>query len=298
MPLSLFEKQIGFLRRHREIISLDELYEAIASGRGGDPRQVVLTFDDGYRNNARVVAPMLKAYGLPFAIFISTRHISEGRRFATYCIRAAVFYAEKKSIYMPGMQQGFDLTSRESRRAASAAITAAAKKAPQALLDQIVAECIGHVPADLWAELNACFSSDEPMSWQEVVATHHMGATIGSHCHDHCILHANQPAGQAFSQLQKSKELIEKYVAECRYLAYPNGTTADISPEAYSAAKAAGYRMSFSTIEGEIIPEVDCHFAPRISADPDYEEFCYSLSRTGKQNEYYHVASEAMRTAA
>src|SRR6266478_2837072 len=77
MPLRVFEKQIAFLRRHREIISMDHLHECIVNRHGLESRQVVLTFDDGYKNNLSIVAPLMKAWNLPFTIFVSTRHISD-----------------------------------------------------------------------------------------------------------------------------------------------------------------------------------------------------------------------------
>ena len=54
------------------------VFEQLASGSRLDPRHIVLTFDDGYKNNIRIIAPLLHSWNLPFTIFVSTRHISEG----------------------------------------------------------------------------------------------------------------------------------------------------------------------------------------------------------------------------
>ena len=289
-PLSLFEKQINFVRREREVVSIDDLCKSIENRKPLGPRCVVLTFDDGYKNNLRVVAPILKAWNLPFTIFVSTKHISEGRRFPMYYVRAAMLYTEKRNVHFRSMQQNFDLTSRERRLSAVRAITDVVKRAPLEAVDQIVTECIAQITRHQWAELDERFKSDEPMTWGEVVRTAAMGATIGSHCHDHCILHLHQSEAEVLWQVRESKAEIERNIGECRYIAYPNGTADDVSRGAYAAVQSERFRMAFSTILGEITPESDSFLAPRIFAVPDYEDFCYLLNRSSQQNQYYRTA--------
>jgi peptidoglycan/xylan/chitin deacetylase (PgdA/CDA1 family) len=290
MSLRAFERQIAFVRCNREVVSMDYLYECIASGRGLDPRQVVLTFDDGYKNNLRVVAPLLNTWKLPFTIFVSSKHISEGRRFPNYYIRAAILYTRSESIHLRSIRQTFPLTTRTKRSAALATIIAAAKKAPQHVVDEIIQECREQLSRAQWGDLDAEFFSEEPMSWQDVRRVSEMGATIGSHCHDHCILHSNQNKEEVCRQLNQSKSTIEKNVAACRYMAYPNGTVDDISSVGYAAAKSAGYRIAFTSIPGEVTADVDRFFAPRIFATADFEEFCYLVNRTSLQNQVYTMA--------
>jgi peptidoglycan/xylan/chitin deacetylase (PgdA/CDA1 family) len=290
LSLRAFERQIAFVRRNREIVSMDDLYDCIASGRALDPRQVILTFDDGYRNNLRVVAPLLNAWKLPFTIFVSSRHISEGRRFPSYYVRAAMLYTQNESIHLRSIRRTFALTTRTTRSSALATIIAALKKAPQHVVDEITLECKEQLSRVQWGDLDAYFSSEEPMNWQDVRRVSEMGAIIGSHCHDHCILHSNQSKEEVCRQLNQSKSTIEKNVAACRYMAYPNGTTDDISSVAYAAAKSAGFRIAFTSIPGEVTADADRFFAPRIFATPDFEEFCYLLNRTSLQNQVYTTA--------
>jgi len=289
-PIGLFEKQIRFLRREREVISLDGLSDLIEAKKPLDRRCVVLTFDDGYSNNLRVVAPMLKAWGLPFTIFVSTRHISEGRRFPMYYIRAAVMYTEAQKAHLPSLRQTFPLANRRARLEALTTITRAAKTEPLPVVEQIVTECIALLHAERWAELDSIFQSECPMSWSEVVRTAATGATIGSHAHDHCILHSGQSIGEIQRQVRTSKIEIEKHVGTCQYFAYPNGCADDISGEAHGAVQSQQFRMGFSTILGEITHDCDRFLAPRIFAVPEYEEFCFLLNRSSEQNEYYRTA--------
>ena len=51
LELAAFEKQIGYLRKHFDIVSIDDLCDGVTGGKKLPPSMVVLTFDDGYRNN-------------------------------------------------------------------------------------------------------------------------------------------------------------------------------------------------------------------------------------------------------
>lgn len=290
LPLSTFERQIAFLRKNREVVSMDDLSEGIDCGWRLDSRHVVLTFDDGYKNNLDVAAPLLNTWKLPFTVFVSTRHISEDRRLPTYYIRTALLYTQRKSVSLLTTGQAFDLPTRAKRTEAAAMVIATMKKAPQHLVEQIISECRELLSQGMWAELNAVFSSEQLMTWTDVDRIRNMGATIGSHCHDHSILSSYQDEEHTLLQLQQSKSIIEKTIGPCRYLAYPNGKTEDVSRAAYVHAKSTGFRLAFTTVPGEITPEIDYYFAPRIFGVLEYEEFCYALNRTARQNAVYGSA--------
>jgi peptidoglycan/xylan/chitin deacetylase (PgdA/CDA1 family) len=75
-----FARQIEWLRRRFDIVSLDEAQSRIASGRNDRPTACI-TFDDGYADNRRSAIPLLLAQGIPFTYFVSTNHVLGGERF-------------------------------------------------------------------------------------------------------------------------------------------------------------------------------------------------------------------------
>ena len=71
----IFNKQMAYLAaKKREVIPLAEL---VRRARAHEPLggSVVLTFDDGYRDNYMTVFPLLKQYNFPATIFITTDFI-------------------------------------------------------------------------------------------------------------------------------------------------------------------------------------------------------------------------------
>jgi len=69
-----FEAFCDFFRRHFRVVHLSEQVAACREGRamGGT---LSITFDDGYRDNFEVAAPILRRLGLPAAFFVATGFI-------------------------------------------------------------------------------------------------------------------------------------------------------------------------------------------------------------------------------
>src|SRR6187402_2704387 len=67
-----FDMQMGFLKRNFDVISPHDLPVARRMGRG---RFVIVTFDDGYRDNYEKAFPILKHHHLP-AAFVDKRELS------------------------------------------------------------------------------------------------------------------------------------------------------------------------------------------------------------------------------
>lgn len=71
-----FESHVAFLKDSYRIISVEELAD---KGSRPERQRVVLTFDDGFRNNFEVVAPILHRHGIPALFFVSSRHCEPGK---------------------------------------------------------------------------------------------------------------------------------------------------------------------------------------------------------------------------
>jgi len=78
---SEFRLDLDYLRRRYQCISLAELCGTIRSNAPLRHRSVVITFDDGYRDNFLEAAPLLKAAGLPATFFVATGFIGTDRDF-------------------------------------------------------------------------------------------------------------------------------------------------------------------------------------------------------------------------
>lgn len=81
MPRRVFRRQIEWITRRAQVISLEEAQRRLASGKNDRPA-VSITFDDGYADNCDYALPLLLRKGLPLTYFVSTRHVLRDLPFA------------------------------------------------------------------------------------------------------------------------------------------------------------------------------------------------------------------------
>lgn len=277
-----FLKQIEYLKRHYEIIALDEFYVRYQNKQFTN-REVVLTFDDGYANNLHIVAPILNKESIPFAVFISTEHIDTGLLFPTSVARIILFasHLHKISIYALGINN-YNITTEKAKREVYLTVIKALKTQPIDKVRIIVKELIHNLSVDEFNALTEKYNSVKPMTWQEVKDLNKLGAIIGSHCKYHICCHQNQDQKEIYNQITESKKIIEeKLHTECHYFAYPNGDFSDYSNR---IVLEAGYKMGFSTEKYQNIKYIDQKAAiPRIGVPADFETFKIVINRYPKR---------------
>lgn len=81
MSCGMFERQIRWIEKHYDIVSLHEAQHRIRSG-ANRKRTACLTFDDGYAANCDFALPLLLKRNLPFTYFVTTNNVLRGDPFA------------------------------------------------------------------------------------------------------------------------------------------------------------------------------------------------------------------------
>ena len=241
--VNIFKKQVRYLSRHYDVVSIDEfchrLNNATFTGR-----EVLLTFDDGYANNLSVVEPILSQYGMPFTIFISTDNISSGEYYPTTVNRLITIAAGLDKLQIPTIGKEYDLQNEEERKSVAREISKIMKSSPLEQVKSIVADLIGNVSPEDWADLKRRFPSLRPMNWDEVrQLSKKENVTIGSHGMWHICCHERQREADIQEQLEKSRQIIEEHLqSPCDYFAYPNGNYTDFSNRCVDSC----YKLGFS----------------------------------------------------
>lgn len=112
-----FERQMRFLKGCRRVVRMSELVEAITAGRHPAPGTVAITFDDGYLDNRFVAAPILRALGLPAAIYLPTAYLREGETHWIDRLWTSFQQRSKQNLDL-GEGDALRLNEREAERAA------------------------------------------------------------------------------------------------------------------------------------------------------------------------------------
>ncbi|MCA9269291.1 MAG: polysaccharide deacetylase family protein, partial [Planctomycetales bacterium] len=83
-----FARQIDWLERNFELVSLEETQRRLRNGQNDRPA-VAITFDDGYADNCRYALPLLAQRRIPTTYFVTTQHILHGQPFPHDVARGA-----------------------------------------------------------------------------------------------------------------------------------------------------------------------------------------------------------------
>lgn len=77
----VFRQQMEYVRKHHDIVSLDQALAVLRSGARLRRPLAVITFDDGYRSVFESAAPVLQQLGVVGCCFICTDFVGTARRF-------------------------------------------------------------------------------------------------------------------------------------------------------------------------------------------------------------------------
>jgi peptidoglycan/xylan/chitin deacetylase (PgdA/CDA1 family) len=241
-----FDEQLKFLRRHCRVISLEEAV-GFAEGRGPDgPGGVLITFDDGYRDNYDVAFPLLRAHGLQATFFLSTGLVGGTDLPWWDQIAGIVKRAKRRRFrvrYPSPAEFDLDRTPLEDLlRRLARLYTLPETPDAERFLRELEGACDSPRPGR--AEIR-CF-----LNWEEARQMLAGGMAIGSHAHSHRLLSRLSPQEQ-YDELATSRRLLaDKLGIAADVLAYPEGSRASFSAETRAAAARAGYRAAFSFYEG------------------------------------------------
>jgi peptidoglycan/xylan/chitin deacetylase (PgdA/CDA1 family) len=237
-----FGRQMDIVAERYNPISLAELISWMdgASSLPSDP--VLVTFDDGYRDNLVHALPVLRERQLPAVLFLPTEHIGRDLPFfwdsAAYCFH----HSDAPHADLPILGSREWVSSAEM----SAEWINAVKREPQSRRDELT-EQLGQA---LGVAVPSTAHSGQHLTWDEVRKMADEGFSFGSHTLSHPILTELSPA-QARRELVESRLRLEEELNEpIRALAYPNGTTADFSPQIEELAKESGYSAAFTLVPG------------------------------------------------
>jgi len=220
-------------------------------------RSLCITFDDGYRNNAEVALPLLRARGMRATFFISTGYLNDGRMFndtVTEAVRQAPAQLDLSDL-------GLGTHTLPDAAARLALIDKVLGKAkylepePRREFVQAMAERAGaKLPTNLM------MTNDQV---RELAAA---GMEIGAHTVNHPIL-ASIPAEQAEREISNSRATLQDLTgAEITSFAYPNGRPGkDYRDEHVGMVRKAGYQCAVSTSWGKAAKTSDTYQLPRIS---------------------------------
>ncbi len=242
MPLEAFRKQMEYLADNFNVCSLEEAVERMTRKDVPD-NTVVITFDDGYRDNYLSAFPILKDLSIPATIFLATDAIGSQR----ILWHDRVFSAFRRTRVM--VLDGFGNYSQRYLLS-----TVEEKLFAQGEFLKFLWSLDDHEKT-FWIDflvekLEVTDRKEMPglmLSWEEVKIMHESGISFGSHTVTHPIL-SKLSVDRARQEIQESKTVIEHQLrTPIRTFAYPNGRKDDFNESIKNLLKDAGYACALTT---------------------------------------------------
>lgn len=255
-------RQLGTLARTANVVDLEQALTALAAGRELPPRAVALTFDDGYRDNHDVVAPMLRATGLPATFFLVPEFLAgtadvwwERLGWAVARRSVTTLSWEGTTYRLPDQATARRVAAGLAERLKTRAGTARAQA-----VDEVV-ERLRPIGPDPTRRLL--------MTWDQARSLVRQGFSVGSHTSRHDIL-SREPAGGQVEDLRTARALLQdRLQVAASLLAYPNGRDVDYDDASLTAARAAGHTHAVTTVDGVNGPDVSPYEVRRTVVFPE-----------------------------
>ncbi len=235
------DDQLRFLTRHLEVVGP----EALPSGPARRA-QVLLTFDDGYRDNHDLALPVLRAHGVPAVFFIASGFLDQPTLPWWGELHWMLAATEQVSLRLsrwldPGAPLPLD-GSRSVLEALRATYESIAPADKEAFLDDLAVALDVPRPRDRGA--------DVWMSWDMVRALRDAGMTIGGHTAHHPRL-ADLAVDDQDREVNEGLRRLEAELGERPTLfSYPYGGRDAFDARTVGVLRDADIRFAFSYYGG------------------------------------------------
>jgi peptidoglycan/xylan/chitin deacetylase (PgdA/CDA1 family) len=268
-----FDQQMQTIARHFAPVTLEQVQHFLEGKRELPRRAVAVTFDDGFRDNYELAAPILARHGIPAAFYMTVGCLGIGRA-PWFCrLRYAFVVAPPRLWTDPWEGRGWDLGQAEAR--AQARLAALERCAT--LVGEAQSRLVAAIEHGL--EITPAPEFDHLMlDWEQVAALHRAGHVVGSHTMTHPNL-AHVTLDDAREELRQSKQILEQRLGTTiKHFSYPYPI---LSPNWNAQTRALTAELGYETA---VICDAQAARAgqdplaiPRVSAPMEQEDFRWAL---------------------
>jgi peptidoglycan/xylan/chitin deacetylase (PgdA/CDA1 family) len=259
VSISNFRKQIKYLKNNFSILPINNFLRHINSE--SKQFKILITFDDGYKDNLDYAFPILKEFNVPAIIYVITKFIGNSslpwwNKLDDFLRNSRSLKNKKKKfrylkrVFLLGNQLKID-------KQLPLFIDKNNKKNIQIFLNH---------------------KEVKYLSEQKLI-------TIGSHSHSHYNFSRLEDK-QAFNEFKVSKFILEKIIKKkITHFSYPYGDYENINFSHIRSLKQLGYMSAMTTIRNKI-DHPDTFLLPRIFVNNDSNLFRLKLKLFGFKKFY------------
>lgn len=264
--------QFRYLRDHYRVMPLEdalaELYTPGEQQCKSDRRQpLVITFDDGYRDNYTCGLALARELQVPITIFLIPGYVESGDAFWWREPGDLVRHAQVEEVEIEG--RTYHLQRPAERKALARAIDAHVRYATSVAERENFLASVRKALAIPSARPHE--EGSLPLTWSEVREMEQSGwVTFGAHTMHHPILSYLTDAAEVQREVAECRGVLEERLGHpVDSFAYPIGKPEHIGAQGLQAIENAGYKWAVTTIPGNNTPQTDPLLLRRVPGNLD-----------------------------
>lgn len=252
-----------------DIVDLDEAMRRVRA-RGKTKPFIVLTFDDGYRDNLVHALPILRRHETPFTLYIPTALVDGVGQVWWQALEDIIAAHEHVTVNLPDGVVESETRTTEQKSTFFNDIYVRYRQMPEPDRVASISDLAGRYGFDLDAHCRSLI-----MDWDELrTFANEPLCTIGAHTVHHYEL-SKLPEGQMREEIARSADILEsKFGARPRHLSYPIGGPEAAGQREFAAARDLGFTTAVTTRPGGLYAEHGDHAEclPRVSLNGNFQE--------------------------
>jgi peptidoglycan/xylan/chitin deacetylase (PgdA/CDA1 family) len=275
LDVASFRAQMEWLVRNCNVIAPGQLRERACSRSHGPRPDVLVTFDDGYRDYHEHAYPVLRRLGIPAINFLCTRFVDDPTLVGWWDrLYLAINATTKRRAAFPwAPSHVFDLT-----KSGKATFLRASKEYIKRQPELAKEETTQSILDVLDVEASAVRAPRQTMTWDEVREASDL-TYWGGHTHNHVIV-SRLDAPELETEIRTCRDRIAAETGRVpEMFAYPNGREIDFTDDAKGLLERYGFRTAFSTINGLNGVGTDWMEVRRISGGSSVTDLAWRISR-------------------
>jgi len=263
-------QQLHYLHRHYRILhlekALEELY-ADQTNNACDRRiPLVLTFDDGYRDNYTHAFALARELQIPFTIFLIPCYSEHGSRFWWLEGDYLVKHAQVDNVTIEGRL--YSLKRTEDQESLAQLIDTRLRHSSSVMERETYLESL-RTSLNVSPTITREDELYSPLTWAEIYKMEESGlVSFGAHTSHHPVLSYLSDPEEVKCEVQESKEILEQKLNHpVNTFAYPIGKFEHFGEQGLQAVKEAGYKWALTTNEATNTPKTDPYLLNRLPGD-------------------------------
>jgi len=231
MRAATFEGRMKVLqRRGVAVISLDEAVRKLKAGKI-DRAETVITLDDGWSSNLTIGLPILKKYGYPACIYITTEHLTAHTEVFNVVLGYMIKRSKAQTLNLKGVHPKIDgsyAIQTDYLKTVMTLIQAAEETFPA----QERLQLLPPIAKALGVELNEILRDNRfrLMTREQIIEVYKNGLDIQLHTHTHRLPNHDFES-MAYEIHENRKAIIDVLGIDKKHFCYPSGLYDPNHPE-------------------------------------------------------------------